>query len=327
MKLCKKLMLLLLVLVMTFALTTEVFAAGNQVEVKSGSKEATVTFTIEDVLAFEGTINTVETVGFFDNVEITPKVSKDKNDDTAWITRDEGNKVVCVGGSNPADITFTVRLVSDSAMRNGVYSVTMDYTATYNTNGYAWSGRMYSAIYAGVEIPDEEDLKNESSSTKKPTKQEGTKSEVEVTTPEDDPNRVDVMGMLDLSALRSALEEAEKLRDSGRLDSAELKKLQAAIDAGEEAMKGDRQAVVDDATVNLWAVIEELGGPVTDEEPTKPDRDKSGGSKLLLPLILALIAVLAVAGLLVYRHLKKKRRADYEGAPIVDYEIGDDDVV
>ena len=327
MKLCKKLMLLLLVLVMTFALTTEVFAAGNQVEVKSGSKEATVTFTIEDVLAFEGTINTVETVGFFDNVEITPKVSKDKNDDTAWITRDEGNKVVCVGGSIPADITFTVRLVSDSAMRNGVYSVTMDYTATHNTSGFAWSGRMYSAIYVGVEIPDEEDLKNESSSTKKPAKQEDTKPEVEVTTPEDDLNRVDVMGMLDLSALRSALEEAEKLRDSGRLDSAELKKLQAAIDAGEEAMKGDRQAVVDDATANLWAVIEELGGPVTDEKPTKPDRDKSGGSKLLLPLILALIAVLAVAGLLVYRHLKKKRRADYEGAPIVDYEIGDDDVV
>lgn len=321
MKLCKKLMLLLLVLVMTFALTTEVLAAGNQVEVKSGSKEATVTFTIEDVLAFEGTVNTVETVGFFDNVEITPKVPND------WIKITKGNKVVCVGGSTPEDITLTVKLTSDSAMRNGIYSVTMDYTATYNTNGYAWSGRMYSVIYAGVEIPDEEDLKNESSSTKKPTKQEDTKPEVEVTTPEDDPNRVDVMGMLDLSALRSALEEAEKLRDSGRLDSAELKKLQAAIDAGEEAMKGDRQAVVDDATVNLWAVIEELGGPVTDEEPTKPDRDKSGGSKLLLPLILALIAVLAVAGLLVYRHLKKKRRADYEGAPIVDYEIGDDDVV
>ena len=73
MKICKKLIALLMALMIVLSLATEVFAAGSQVEVKSGSKEATVTFTIEDVLAFEGTINTVETVGF-----LTPWRSRQK---------------------------------------------------------------------------------------------------------------------------------------------------------------------------------------------------------------------------------------------------------
>lgn len=331
MKTCKKLITLLMALVILLSLATEALAAGSQVEVGSGSKKAKVTFTIENVLAFEGTIYTSENVGF-EVQNITSKISKDKNDDVEWINertlKSEGaaaNKIVCVGGSMPADITLTVELESSSAMRNGVYPVIMEYSVTGIYGTHYMFGRQYSYIYVGVQIPDEDTSSSDTSSTEKAEKKEDVEPQVEVVDPETDPNRVDVMGMLDLSALRSALEEAEKLKDSGRLNAAELEQLQEAIDIAEEAMKGDRQAVVDDATANLWAVIEELGGPVVDEEE-KPDRDRSGGSGLLLPIILALVAILGIAGLLVYRNLKKRTHADYEGAPIVDYEISDDDI-
>ena len=125
-----------------------------------------------------------------------------------------------------------------------------------------------------------------------------------------------------------SLEEAEKLELYGDLDREQLEKLQAAIAAGEEALLGDRQAVVDDAAANLFAVIEELGGPI--EEPTEEDPEEKkerSGLGLLVPLIIAVVAVLGIAGILMYLYMKKKMQVKYEGAPIVDYEIGDDDLL
>ena len=334
MKTCKKLITLLMALVMLCSLTIEVFAVGSQIEVGSGSKKAKVTFTIEDALAFEGTIYTAENVGF--KIEsITPKVVQDKNDDVKWINewtteRDESGKmkIMCVGGSMPAHVTLTVEVESSSAMRNGVYPVIMEYSTTRYYGMYHVSGRQYAYIYVGVEIPDGDasTTTSTSSPTKKPEQQEDVKPQVEVVEPGEPSDRVDMMGMLDLSILRSMLAEAEKLKTHGELNREQLEKLQAAIDAGEEAMLGDRQADIDDAAATLYEVIEELGGPISGEVDDEPEKEKSG-SGLLVPLILAVVAVLGIAGILMYLYMKKKMQVKYEGAPIVDYEIGDDDLL
>ena len=333
MKICKKLITLLMALVILLSFTTEAFAAGSQVEVGSGSKKAKVTFTIENVLAFEGTIYTPENVGL--KVQsITPKVAEDKNDDVnwikEWITGAEGTekaKIVCVGGSMPADVTLTVELESSTAMRNGIYPVIMEYGVTKSYGYYSMSGRQYAYVYVGVQIPDESESSSSSSSNKTPEKKEDVEPQVEVIKPEGEgADRTDMMDMLDLSVLRSALEEAEKMKTYGNLSDAELKKLQEAIDIAEEAMSSDRQAVVDDAAFNLFAVIEELGGPIDDMVAEKPRKERSGGG-LLVPLIIAIAAVLGIAGILMYLYMKKKKQVKYEGAPIVDYEIGDDDLL
>ena len=340
MKKSKKLIPLLLALAVIFSLLSVAHAdEGNVVEVKSGSQEAKVTFTIEDVLAFEGTVTTKKSVGF--NVKsIESKIAEEKKDDTNWVTRtnEATDQIVIVGGSIPATITITVTLKSDSPMKDGAYAVTLTYGRTNSHGSYNAGRRLTAMIYVGIAPPSEEESDSKSTlsdtpSTSKPatsvtpvTPETETSEEV-VTVPENDGenSRVEVIGALDTMMLRSMLEEAEKLKTHGELNREQLEKLQAAIDAGEEAMLGDRQADIDDAAATLYEVIEELGGPISDEIEDEPEKEKSGG--LLVPLIIAVVAVLGIAGILMYLYMKKKMQVKYEGAPIVDYEIGDDDLL
>lgn len=338
MKKSKKLIPLLLALTVLFSLLTVAHAdEGKSVEIKSGSSTAKVTFTIENVLAFEGTVTTKENTGFkVQSVE--SKVIKEKADTAAWTpikSEDSANQIMFIGGSLPATITLTVTLESDSPMKDGTYAVTLTYGRT-NANGSYNAGRRVTAnIYVGIENPEDatgsskNTLSNSSSSTppQAATPEAPEEPEVVVTVPEGDgePSRVEVIGALDTMMLRSMLEEAEKLKTHGELNREQLEKLQAAIDAGEEAMLGDRQADIDDAAATLYEVIEELGGPISDEIEDEPEKEKSGG--LLVPLIIAVVAVLGIAGILMYLYMKKKMQVKYEGAPIVDYEIGDDDLL
>lgn len=338
MKKSKKLIPLLLALTVLFSLLTVAHAdEGKSVEIKSGSSTAKVTFTIENVLAFEGTVTTKENTGFkVQSVE--SKVIKEKADTAAWTpikSEDSVNQIMFIGGSLPATITLTVTLESDSPMKDGAYAVTLTYGRT-NVNGSYNEGRRVTAnIYVGIENPEDatgsskNTLSNSSSSTppQAATPEAPEEPEVVVTVPEGDgePSRVEVIGALDTMMLRSMLEEAEKLKTHGELNREQLEKLQAAIDAGEEAMLGDRQADIDDAAATLYEVIEELGGPISDEIEEEPEKEKSGG--LLVPLIIAVVAVLGIAGILMYLYMKKKMQVKYEGAPIVDYEIGDDDLL
>ena len=338
MKKSKKLIPLLLALTVLFSLLTVAHAdEGKSVEIKSGSSTAKVTFTIENVLAFEGTVTTKENTGFkVQSVE--SKVIKEKADTAAWTpikSEDSVNQIMFIGGSLPATITLTVTLESDSPMKDGAYAVTLTYGRT-NANGSYNAGRRVTAnIYVGIENPEDatgsskNTLSNSSSSTppQAATPAAPEEPEVVVTVPEgdDEPSRVEVIGALDTMMLRSMLEEAEKLKTHGELNREQLEKLQAAIDAGEEAMQGDRQADIDDAAATLYEVIEELGGPISDEIEDEPEKEKPGG--LLVPLIIAVVAVLGIAGILMYLYMKKKMQVKYEGAPIVDYEIGDDDLL
>lgn len=338
MKKSKKLIPLLLALTVLFSLLTVAHAdEGKSVEIKSGSSTAKVTFTIENVLAFEGTVTTKENTGFkVQSVE--SKVIKEKADTAAWTpikSEDSANQIMFIGGSLPATITLTVTLESDSPMKDGAYAVTLTYGRT-NANGSYNEGRRVTAnIYVGIENPEDatgaskNTLSNSSGSTppQAVTPEAPEEPEVVVTVPEgdDEPSRVEIMGALDTMMLRSMLEEAEKLKTHGELNREQLEKLQAAIDAGEEAMLGDRQADIDDAAATLYEVIEELGGPISDEIEDEPEKEKSGG--LLVPLIIAVVAVLGIAGILMYLYMKKKMQVKYEGAPIVDYEIGDDDLL
>ena len=332
MKKSKKLIPLLLTLLVMLSLTTIAYAdEAKNSEVRSGSKEAEVSFVIENVVALEGTVTTKKNVGF--NVtKIDTKFTKDKKDETNWTDEvdQETDRVVVVGGSIPTSITVTVTLESSSPMKDGIYAVTLTYGKTNAAGVYSAGRKLVANIYVGIEDTSTTDGTSQSAgSTNKKPVVEQTPSTPNVTVTEKDDaeaNRVGVMSALDTMALRSALAEAEELKNFGKLSVDELAMLCEAIDIGEEALQGDRQAVVDDATANLWAVIEELGGPVGDEEE-EPDEDSSGGSKLLVPIILALVAVLGIAGMLVFRNIKKRVRADYEGAPIVDYEISDDDII
>lgn len=333
MKKSKKLIPLLLALAVIFSLLTVAHAdEGKSVEVKSGSQEASVTFTIENVLAFEGTVTTKDTVGFnVDSVEVVSKL----DDDWEKKQSEKKDQVVVIGKSVPTNLTLKVTLSSTFPMKDGIYAVTLTYGRT-NANGSYNAGRRVTAnIYVGIENPEnatgssKNTLSNSSSSTppQAATPEAPEEPEVVVTVPEgdDEPSRVEVIGALDTMMLRSMLEEAEKLKTHGELNREQLEKLQAAIDAGEEAMLGDRQADIDDAAATLYEVIEELGGPISDEIEDEPEKEKSGG--LLVPLIIAVVAVLGIAGILMYLYMKKKKQVKYEGAPIVDYEIGDDDLL
>lgn len=334
MKKSKKLIPLLLTLAVVLSLITVVHAdEGKSKEVKSGSQEADVTFTIENVLAFEGTVTTKETVGFnVNSVELVNGLDAD------WEIKQSEKKdqIVVVGKSVPTNLTLKVNLSSAYPMKDGAYAVTLTYGRT-NANGSYNAGRRLTAnIYVGIENPENATGSSKSTlsnSTSSPTTQATTpvepdEPEVVVTVPEGDgeSSRVEIMGALDTVMLRSMLEEAEKLKLYGELNAAELQKLQAAIDAGEEALLGDRQADIDDAAATLYEVIEELGGPISDVVEDEPEKEKSGGG-LLVPLILAVVAVLGIAGVLMYLYMKKKMQVKYEGAPIVDYEIGDDDLL
>ncbi len=320
-----------LLMMLTFAVPACAAAEGSQVEVKSGSTEAKVSFVVEDVLALEGTVSTAETTGFK-----VRSIRVEKAADGSLIDQNEwGDRVVIVGQNIPADIRLTVELESSSPMKNGSYKVTLNYGLTNHTGSFSANKKVESIIYVGIEAPSKDGDAEDSGENNTETTQKTTATTVEKTetiengvlvsdNEETGSNRVGMLGLLDTYELRSALEEAEKLLEVGDLDAEERTMLQEAIAAGEEAMQDDRQSVIDEAADNLFVVIEELGGPVdgTKEEKTSEGLGRGVPWAIILAVAAALLAVAAVvAGYL----MKKKKKNGYDGAPIVDYHIGDDD--
>ncbi|MBR5559100.1 MAG: hypothetical protein IKU72_02505 [Oscillospiraceae bacterium] len=329
----KKLLSLLIALLMllTMVVPAQAKNEASDVQVKSGSTYAKVGFVVEKVLAIEGTVSTNDKTGFkVKSIEIT------KTEDGSIVQfSSEGDQFVVIGQNIPANLKLTVELESNSPMQDGVYDVTLSYGRTGTNGQYNSSNRLVAKIYVGVEMPSGDESKARDSSESSNNTSTGTtvveESEIIADNPlveeeseDEGSNRVGMLGMLETYELRSALEEAKKLKEYGGLTSGQMTKLQDAIDAGEEALLDDRQSVVDEAAANLYAVIDELGGPVEEREEKKTS-DRSG-IKLSLPIILAVAAALvAIAAVVAGYLLKKKKKNGYDGAPDVDYHIGDDD--
>jgi len=327
--------LVTLILLLTMAVPAQAETEAVDVEVKSGSLEAKVVFTIDKVLALEGTVSTNARTGFkVSEMDLT--FSKyDGTEPAMTEIQNEGGqgKVIFIGANTPTDLKLAVVLKSDSPMRNGIYDVVLNYGRTANTGTYSPNGKLVAKIYVGIDMPKDDDKDSGDDSTSSDSTTATTVVE-EAEVIENDPvleeveeegsNRVGMLGMLETYELRSALEEAEKLKEHGGWTAAEMSMLQEAIDAGEEALMDDRQSVVDEATYNLHMVIEELGGPI--EEQEEEDSSERSGRGLSLPIILAVVAaVAAVAAVVAGYLLKKKKKTSYDGAPDVDYNIGDDD--
>lgn len=297
-------------------------AESNYVEVKSGSTSAKIVFTVEEVLALEGTIYSEEKSGFeVSSIEIS-------GTEEGSSIKTEGNQFVVIGNHIPADVKITANMESSSPMKDGSYKVTMSYGITRGSGAYSDGKEMSAKIYVGIEAEkeSEEDAKKNTQTTSVTTSSDKTSTETDVTESSSTPvaNRLSGSGLVDYSGLRAALDEAEALEGQAMNEDL-LERLTDAMNKGYEALESDRQSVVDEAAEELNAILQEI----QDANGSNLLRNGSGGLSLgkWLPIILGILALLLLLGLLAFLWWRKKKKAsrDYDGAPMVDYEIGDDD--
>ena len=297
---------------------------ANYVEVDSGSTTAKVSFSVENVMALEATASTGKKTGFkVKNIEVSGTESGSLVQKSA-----EGDQVVVVGNNIPADLKLTVSLESSSPMKDGAYTVTLKY-ATTNKSGTFSTGKTQTAtIYVGIEAPEESEAEEKSSSSassgKKNTNSSNETASSQATASADDEesDRADMLGVIDYSALRAALAEAEELKNKD-LTSEQLERLLSAIEAGNAALESDSQEEVDQAAADLEELIEEYGDL---KDAVVKKKSSSSFKNLWIILLISLLIFAILLAVLIWYLLKKKRaKNDEEGAPMVDYDISDDD--
>ncbi len=324
----KKILPVLVALFLLMMPTIQAKAADDDiyVEVPSGSTSAKVTFEVKNVLALEGTASTGKTNGF----KVKSVTVSGAKSDSWTATSPESDKVVVIGSNLPADLKITVQLESSSPMKNGSYKVKFSYGKTRPDGSYA-SGRTEEAmIYVGVEAPKEEEEKETTSSSSSSNKTTSKVTETETvvqgevnTEEEGDSDRADMLDLVDTSALRVALDEAQRLTGAD-MSSDQLERLLAAIEAGNAALESEDQETVDAATNALNEIIAELDGVIEEAEEEKP-KPGSAIRKLWIILLILFIVFLLLLALLIWYLRKRKKEGNYEGAPLVDYNIEEDD--
>ena len=321
MKKMKRILPMLFAVLMLLLPGIKAKADSNNVEVESGSTSAKVVFTVEDVLALEGTVSSEKKSGFsVSSIEIS-------GTEEGSSVKTEGNQFVVIGNSIPTEIKITANMVSSSPMKDGSYKVTMSYGITRINGSYSDGKEMSAKIYVGIEAEEEseEEVKKDAQTASASASSDKTDTETVTTEVVSTPvaDRLSGSGIVDYSELQTALDEAEELEGKA-LNADDLEKLVEAMEAGYEALESDSQAVVDEAAEKLNEILLELRGA----EPGSGTKLGFGGFSTggWLPVILGVLVLLLLAGLAWFRWRRKKKAGqDYDGAPMVDYEIGDDD--
>lgn len=296
-------------------------AEKNVVEKQSiKTLEGTVTMTLEGVQSLEATLKaSAGTQG--GTVTIQSATVSCKGD---ALCMDSDNKIFVASSGEP--VTLTIETVMKFS-KAGTYVLELDGGITDEEGNYEDYSESKDFIKK-IEITAGDTTA--SGTTNNQTSSESTK----------DDNKIEIKFDVDYSELEEALNNVTEAINSNE----ELKNLQELLVKTNEALalldSSDQQAV-DEAAVELQESLDDLGSDVTlvteneeEAEPavqeieTKKGIDGSALDKIfkLAKIILPILAILIFIAAAIYFWRKAKKKApDYDGAPMVDYDIEDDD--
>ena len=295
-------------------------AEKNAVEKQSiKALEGTVTMELKDVLSLEGTIKAgAEVKGTTATIQSATISCKGDA-----LCMDSNNKIFVASNGEPVTLTIEVKMKFSKA---GKYTLELDGGITDKDGKYEDYSESKDFIKK-IEITAGDPNASGSTNNQETDKDKGTKIEIDFE--------------VETEKLEKTLEEvAEAIKSDEQLTM--MQELLDKMNQGLALLEAGDQESVDKAAEELKDSLEKLETEpkeesVTEAEPeTKPDEvlevevtseEEPKKERSRLPLILFVLAFLATAGVAAFYFWRKTKNnvPDYDGAPMVDYDIEEDD--
>lgn len=332
--------LLAILLLLTPGITVQ---AARTEKYNAGTKKATINVELKNVLSCESEV-TVRAKDKTDSITINGvKAAATQN----AFCETNGNKLFMVA-SQSSNLTVTVDVTMSG---DGIYYIYLDGGVTGKDGTYAehLNDKEFLEVITlevgTVDSSSTSDSSNKSddstsdsskdsdstkenlddSSDKKTTSSDKTndKKDTTTTTTVKDTGKNSV----DYTALKQALKNADELIS----DNDELKEWQTLINQmnnGNMLLSSGNQEQVDEVAKEIQELIDQMSGDSKEGGSKNKSTSKSFKvSEQIKYIIIGGLVLLTLIGCLLIWWLrrKKKHNNDYDGAPMVDYDIGDDD--
>lgn len=343
--------LLAILLLLTPGITVQ---AARTEKYNAGTKKATINIELKNVLSCEGEV-TVSAKEKTDSITINEvKAAATQN----AFCETNGNKLFMVA-SQSSNLTVTIDVTMSG---DGIYYVYLDGGVTGKDGTYAEhlnDKEFLEVISLEVGTSDSSSTSDSSNKSDASTSDSSNKSDAstsnsskdsdstkdslddssdkEITSSDKTKDKTDTTitknekdtgkKSVDYTALKQALKNADELIS----DNDELKEWQTLINQmnnGNLLLSSENQEQVDETAKEIQELIDQMSGD--SKENGSKNKRTSKSFKVSEPikyiLIGGLVLLILIGCLLIWwLRRKKKHNNNYAGAPMVDYDIGDDD--
>lgn len=317
----KKFKIFLPVFMLALLLTSAIRTEASNVKVSSGATSAQVTLTVKDMQSFEAEISLPKGFG----LKSAPSLSFTDDDGKDAKAKVESStatseKIFVVTKGVAVDTKISMTLTISSDVEDGYYTVKLK-----NASGTNKKGKYPTSISSSVTIT----LGNPVVPTPTPTK---APSKTDKDADKDDQaakaTAEPTAAPVNYEVLRLAIDEAEALMEK---DSSlkEHQPLVISVNNAHMLLTSDSQEAVDagaDELIQLLTVLQD-SQKVSNSSPKRPSGLGGGFNFWWIVLIILAITAVGLAMLYVYLNRKKQKTSavDFEGAPMIEYNITEDD--
>lgn len=295
--------------------------AADTVKLEKGTAGAEVTLTVSNMQSFEG--------------EFT--CTKGLKIESAAVQNDKGamcqataSKVFMAGSGDPVKTVITLKVTVDDPQKDAVYTVSLTGSGTDSKGVYPKKISAKATVTVGnpseTEESKEEEKKEEKKEVSSKDKSDSGTDTKKTESNESDTDSLNNAPSVNYEELKKALSAVNDMANTSE-EGQNWKQLLNAMYEASQLLNSGSQEEVDEATAELNQLLTQLqqGANETEEtEKASARKDFRIPWRLILPLVI-LIPLALAAG---YYFWKKRhpKAAEYEGAPMVEYDIEDDDM-
>lgn len=315
-----KLMLLILTAMLLLVPTMKADAA-TKVSYASGTKKATVTLRINNIISIDGEICVKAGKGSSqENIKIV-SASVDGGSNYT-VSEVQGNKILVVGKGDPVNVSIKVGL---EFTKDGAYVIALEggkTTADGKYIDYREKSDYIETVNVEVGVistdvskdeDEEKDTEDDEVDDEKADKEEDNKEEEEK------------KDTITKSPITSSKTDASIKKETTDLKTAEADKKEVTKQKTDEEKK--LEGIISEAEKDLEIDLDS-DGKTGEEKVTRSSKSLGSFLKYLKNfwfVFLILFIFLLICMYLLWKLLRKNRKNDYDGAPMVDYRIEDDD--
>lgn len=298
--------------------------AAEKLQLASGTKKTTATITLKDLQSLEGEFSAKSSTQ-----GATVKInSVEATSDGGAMCMTSGNKIFMVSSGEPVTTTIQVNL---EFSKDGTFVLTLDGGMTDKDGNYEdYSSDAKKCVEEMTITVGTSNGTSTNTGNQKPSSSNKDDKDSKEEEKDDE---------VDYEALEKALNDVAEAINSNE-DLKTLQELLTKANEGTVLLDSEDQEAVDEAAVEIQESLEDLGFDVElnldaeeEEEPEgfEVEVKENDGSALenvlkIAKIVLPILAILIFIAAAIYFWRKAKNKApNYDGAPMVDYDIEDDD--
>ena len=298
-----KLMLLILTAMLMLVPTMKADAA-TKVSYASGTKKATVTLQINNIISLDGEICVKAGKGSSqENIKI---VSASVDGGSSFtVSEIQGNKILVVGKGDPVNVSIKVGL---EFTKDGTYVLALEGGKTTTDGKYVDHLENINVEVGVISTETPKDEEEEEDNDKKDDKKEEEKKDTITKSP---------------TTSAKTNESVKKKTTVSKTAESDKKEVTKQTTDKEEELKN----IISEAEKKLEIDLNS-DGKTGEEKVTRSPKSLGSFLKYVKNFwfdFLILFIFLLICVCLLWKLLRKNRKNDYDGAPMVDYRIEDDD--